>query len=822
MINGLLAIRNALRRQLTPRTSGLLLVFLICMTSCSRGTYQRWADRDAYRLINSREFDPRWQLPDRPVQPNPHSRLADNYDPNCEPLPFDDPASRCYMLHPYHSKTVKYWLKKGAGVPIDQLNWLDFLPRTESGELELSKQSSVDVALINSREYQDQVEQLFLVALSLSGNRHEFELQWAGGNRTDFASTGDGMAAVRDLSTANDLGFSRNLATGGQFITNLANSFVWQLGGSPSDAVTGNLLISLTQPLLRGAFRFVRTEALTQSERDLLYAVRDFAHFRRQFYLDVVSQYLGLLNLVEAVRIEKENLRVLERNLTEYRVKLEMQQVSTVQVDQVYQSYLQGRFAVLSAEQSLQSALDNFKFQLGLPALVPSQLDEQILKPFELNSPELEQLQKQVEQLDQSLTEYLPPEPAPIAFLLNAHDELIKLIEEIQKIKPQIDQEIAQWRGRLNETKSSESGNQDEKLEFDRQLELADQIEQSLKELDDNLPQDLAAAKAARKQLDAQAELDAGQAVDAWKRLQSLIGRELGDQIATLFTAQTLIRLFLIELVPLEVDPDAAVTVALENRLELMNERARVVDAYRQLEIAANQLKSDLDVAVSADLRTDPTRKNPIRFDGDENLYNFSVEFDGPLERVAERNLYRSAQLAFQQQRRTFMRAEDLIVIQIRDDLRQLNLNRFNFENSRQQLISASRQVEETQFQLRGPNPEGSSLTLDLLQALQGLRNAKNSLISSWVNYEVSRIRLFVDLELLMLDENGVWINEYENPIDESTDAIGGVQPNNDADRANDQRSSQAPSSVPPADAPGTDLNLSSRRTGGGDLGVNQ
>jgi hypothetical protein len=35
-------------------------------------------------------------------------------------------------------------------------------------------------------------------------------------------------------------------------------------------------------------------------------------------------------------------------------------------------------------------------------------------------------------------------------------------------------------------------------------------------------------------------------------------------------------------------------------------------------------------------------------------------------------------------------------------------------------------------------------------------------LISSWLNYEVARIGLFVDLELLLLDEQGRWINADE------------------------------------------------------------
>ena len=230
----------------------------------------------------------------------------------------------------------------------------------------------------------------------------------------------------------------------------------------------------------------------------------------------------------------------------------------------------------------------------------------------------------------------------------------------------------------------------------------------------------------------------------------------------------------------LEIEEELAVQLALENRLDLMNSKAAVVDAFRQVEIAADQLQSDLNVTASARLNTDPNVDNAFRFDGDENQYNLGVEFDGPLNRLGERNGYRLAQLAYQQQRRAYMAVEDNIVNEIRFNLRQLRTNRFNFQISRQQLITATRQVDEAQLNLRQQRSTDSSATQDLLQALQTLRDAKISLIRNWIDYETSRIALFVDLELLNLDERGVWINEAENFESYRFDQVSGA--NGDAD----------------------------------------
>ena len=109
------------------------------------------------------------------------------------------------------------------------------------------------------------------------------------------------------------------------------------------------------------------------------------------------------------------------------------------------------------------------------------------------------------------------------------------------------------------------------------------------------------------------------------------------------------------------------------------------------------------------------------------------------------------------------MAAEDSIVNEIRADLRGLTQSRFNFQTTRQQLIAAARQVDQSRERVKdAQGGSDSSVTQDLLNSLAGLRNAQNGLISNWFNYEVARIGLFIDLELLLLDERGRWINEDE------------------------------------------------------------
>ena len=774
---------------------------LTCLSGCSRTWYRKAADRDAECLLNSRQFDQRWDIPNRSVDPDPTSRLADPYDPDCSPMPPDDPAAHGYMNQPYNSKRrIEYWDRRGTGAMVDAEQWLQYLPYNEDGEVVLTKELAIDLALLHSRDFQGQVEQLYLQALSLSQSRFFYNIQWSGGTGASLAL--DGAEGVpRTIGNSSSLGASRNFATGGQFVVDLLNSVTYQIGGGQSNFATGNLLFRLTQPLLRNAFRHVQTEGLTQAERSLLYSVRDFARFRRQFYLRIVQQYLSLLSQSQQIRIEEENIRSLDQNLEFHEDLLKQGTISQIQIDQIFQNKQNGRISLIQSRQSLQAAKDQFKFELGLPAKVKIKLDESILDPFKLNSEEVEKLQADIDDLaKQLIVKYLPPKVMPKSFIEESYAKLEELRETAAKLRPSVMEEIEQWKGQIKSKSEQKITDKDEQLELEFQAMLVARIARTVTRLEKDLektgkrieanklgkpdpfaekaeietpvpefnPSDKEAPPSPdqAETVELLSKLEFGNKVTpevkAFNRLERSITSLIAD-INNLFVAQTQVRLFLIDITPVEIDEETAVEIALRNRLDLMNDKARVVDSYRAVEIAANNLKSDLNFTASANLATDPDRDNGIRFDGESSRYNVGLQFDGPLNRFSERNSYRAAQISYQQQRRSYMASEDSIVNEIRSDLRGLTQNRFSFQTTRQQLIAAARQVDQSRERVK--NAQGgsdSSVTQDLLSSLTGLRNSRNGLISSWFNYEVARIGLFIDLELLLLDERGRWTNEDE------------------------------------------------------------
>ncbi len=757
----------------------MLAIAAATACGCTRSQYRAAADKKSYSLIASRLVDPRWTLPTRTVEPVSQSRLGLPSNLDCSPKPPDDPAAAPLMHFPDGHRNTKYWSKIPTANQIESPVWLDQLPRGADGQIKLTQELAVDLALLHSRDYQTQFESVYLSALALTGNEFEFATQWSGGSGAQYTATGSDLGGNKLLQVTDRLGLGRRLAGGGQFATNVFNSFFWDFGTNTAGS-NGLFVTSFTQPLLRGAFRHVRLETLTQAERNLLYDVRDFARFRRRFYLDTSSNFLNLLTQVQSIRNAQVNIASLQLNLIEHQELREMKMVSQIQVDQIFQEYQNGRLVLLSSEQNLAASLDQFKFQLGLPPWVPFEIDESLLQQFELVAPSLVEVQDKAQRLYERLLQYTPTEQtrtevAPYQVLSDSYEEYLELHEQAAELIPGIKVDLQKWQARLNSTNPKTFGESDQ-IDHKQQSDLASRIATTIKELETGFEKREQFDRELKQKIEKYHDIpslvdevlnDRGGAVAqsikpevaAWRSLYSAIGGPLREKISNLYIAQTQIRLFLIDIDKIEIDQKSAITFAHQNRLDQMNREAQVMDAFRKIEVAADALQSELNVNGQMGLGSDPSKNNAFRLDSSANTYRVGVQFDGPLNRLNERNVYRATQIAYQQASRNYVAGKDTIANEVRSSLRQIELRRLNFQIARQQLVAATRQVDQAQINIRRALESSTNLTRDLLQSLQGLLSAKNNLIFNWIDYKIAKIRLFTVLELLYLDDNGTWIN---------------------------------------------------------------
>ncbi|MDE2680490.1 MAG: TolC family protein [Verrucomicrobiota bacterium] len=239
----------------------------------------------------------------------------------------------------------------------------------------LTLEAALGMAVTNNRAYQLQKETLYLSALSLTGTRHRFVWQ-------PTTSTADlGLVRESDKGLKGDsnldLTFSKLFKTGGTLTATLANDLVLYFNGKPK---VPDITLKLTQPLLRGAGRAIAEEVLTQAERDVVYAVRDFSHYQKTFAIETVSEYFRILQKKDSVRNSYSNYQNLQGARARAEAMVDAQRLPKFQVDQARQKELSSRVKYLTAVESYRAALDAFKQRLGLPLGEDLKLDDTALR----------------------------------------------------------------------------------------------------------------------------------------------------------------------------------------------------------------------------------------------------------------------------------------------------------------------------------------------------------------------------------------------------------------------------------------------------------
>jgi hypothetical protein len=217
-------------------------------------------------------------------------------------------------------------------------------------------------------------------------------------------------------------------------------------------------------------------------------------------------------------------------------------------------------------------------------------------------------------------------------------------------------------------------------------------------------------------------------------------------------------------LIPVDLSPEEALQIARGNRRDWMNARADLVDTWRQIEIRANALRSGLDVTFSGDINT--TDNNPVRFRSSTGRLRVGLEFDAPLTRLAERNAYRTALIQYQRARRDYYAFEDGVDQGLRGQLRTIRLNQLNFEIQRAAVLVAIARVDETRLRLDEPptkTGEGvqysDSFVERMVSDFSSLLSAQNQFLTVWVDQEVQRMNLELNLGTMQLDANGMWVD---------------------------------------------------------------
>jgi outer membrane protein TolC len=201
----------------------------------------------------------------------------------------------------------------------------------------------------------------------------------------------------------------------------------------------------------------------------------------------------------------------------------------------------------------------------------------------------------------------------------------------------------------------------------------------------------------------------------------------------------------------LDLGEDEAFEIALQNRLDLKNRTEAVEDRARKILVAENALKMGLDLSAAVDV-PNTTLSNPAKLDWRKFQWQVGIELDLPLNRVPQRNVYRSALIDYDAEARGLSHFIDTIKREIRISIRNLNQARRSYEIQQNSLSLAEVRVDSTKLLVDA----GRAQMRDFLNSQDDLLEAQTRLTAALVNYVVTKLELLNDLQLLEVGESGL------------------------------------------------------------------
>lgn len=328
------------------------------MSGCSQGFFKKWADREVFGIIGQKSrivpgAEDETLLSVTPPQPVNLAVLIKNSETS------DFLGDRAYI-------------EKGARV--------------------ISLADALDFAVHRNRTYLNRKEIVYLSALTLTGTRQLYSpILGADGSGTYTESqvkTGvNNIVRSKTLTANGGVGVDYLMRTGARLALDLTTDFTRFFTGGVRNLSDSRATVNLSQPLLRGAGVLAASEPLRQDERDVLYAIRDFTQYRKEFTVSITTQYLRTLQAREAARNRYVANRAAATSIEREGALAAANLRTQSSLKQIQQGQLTYERNWITAVRNYEEQLDDLKVALGLPVTERIILSNDELKRLEVVEP---------------------------------------------------------------------------------------------------------------------------------------------------------------------------------------------------------------------------------------------------------------------------------------------------------------------------------------------------------------------------------------------------------------------------------------------------
>jgi outer membrane protein TolC len=331
------------------------LLTLSLVSSCTQGFYQKWADRQVFRILKNKSKN----------VPGAQDETLSSIDPPSA-LKLDELARQS-----------------------EKADFLGERAQIEKGAHIIDLAKALEFAITRNREYLREKEDVYLSALRLTEVQQNFSLVPRGAAAGTLSQTQvrnsfkNWITQPTLLDSTGNLGLNYLSRLGTRLALDLSTDFSRVLtSGAMNTASSSRAAATLTQPFLNGAGILAASEPLRQEERNVLYAIRDFTQYRKKFVVAIASSYWRAQFSREQAKNRYTAYQTAKKSLERERAMAEAGIRSQSQLKQFEQSSLNFENNWLGSVRVYEDRLDDLKILLGLP----------VAERIVLNTSELKQL----------------------------------------------------------------------------------------------------------------------------------------------------------------------------------------------------------------------------------------------------------------------------------------------------------------------------------------------------------------------------------------------------------------------------------------------
>jgi outer membrane protein TolC len=367
-----------------PTWSALAVAIAVAAVGCSPDDYRRDADRQVHKLI--REEQQR-AIDYTPAVETPITQSAKTTKKSYEKLPttaIPDLLENVVLTTPTGQRDKRRVLGPPADAiapvasalkeysAVGRVRAMTRQPyvlgptAAASNAKQFGLFEAIAYAIENSREYQGEMESLYVDALDVTLQRHLFDPRPFANIRDNFTG-GQRSVDYRAANTVTgEVGVRQQLPYGGEIVASALVQFIDALSTNAENGENATLALTGSIPLLRDA-GMVNLEPLIQSERDLIYSVRNFETYRRNFAIRVATAYFRLITSQQSIRNRYVRYVTTIELTNRTEALFDAGRITALEVQRAQTELLQSEDDVNDALVSYENGVDAFKLLLGMP-----------------------------------------------------------------------------------------------------------------------------------------------------------------------------------------------------------------------------------------------------------------------------------------------------------------------------------------------------------------------------------------------------------------------------------------------------------------------